>query len=151
MNLVLDASVFFIDFPLREPVYTTPTVVGELVDLCAKCRYEALLAAGLSVKPPTGESVARVKEAAKKTGDMSVLSVADQDIIGLALDLAATLVTDDYAVQNVAQELGVDVRPIQMRRARAVSWRFRCSGCGRYYRHTGICEVCGAEIKRKIK
>jgi UPF0271 protein len=151
MNYVLDASVFFVDLPLEDHVYTTPSVVGELVDFCAKCRYEALLASGLLIQQPSTESVARVKDAAKKTGDISVLSATDRDIIGLALDLMATLVTDDYAVQNVAHELGVDVRPIQMRRARTVAWRFRCSGCGRYYRHTGICQVCGAEIKRKIK
>ena len=109
MKLVLDASVFFVDLPLDEPAYTTPSVVGELVDLCAKCRYEALLATGLSVQPPTTESIDRVNEAARKTGDAPVLSAADREIIGLALDLAATLVTDDYAVQNVAHELGVPV------------------------------------------
>ena len=151
MKLVLDTSAFFIDLPLDEPAYTTPSVVGEIVDLCAKCRYEALLATGLLVQQPTTESIDRVNEAARKTGDASVLSAADREIIGLALELAATLVTDDYAVQNVAHELGVPIRPIQMRRARAVAWRFRCGGCGRYYRHTGICRVCGAEIKRKIK
>ena len=131
MKLVLDASVFFVDLPLDEPAYTTPSVVGELVDLCAKCRYEALLATGLSVQQPSTECIDRVNEAARKTGDAPVLSAADREILGLSLDLAATLVTDDYAVQNVAHELGVPVRAIQMRRARAVAWRFRCSGCGR--------------------
>ena len=151
MTLVLDASVFFSDIPVEEGAYTTPSVVGELADLHAKCRFEALAAAGLSVREPREEDLARVEAAAVRTGDAGVLSATDRDILALALELSAVLVTDDFAVQNVAHRLGVETRSIRQRPARAIRWRYRCSGCGRYWREPGECRVCGAPIKRKFK
>ena len=136
MMFVLDASVFFSDIPIDGPACTTPSVVGELADLHARCRFEVLAATGLSVREPREEDLARVEAAAVRTGDAGVLSATDRDILALALELPAVLVTDDFAVQNVA---------------RTIRWRYRCSGCGRYWREPGECRVCGAPIRRKLK
>ncbi len=151
MTLVLDASVFFSEMPVEGPAWTTPSVVEELGDLHAKCRFTALAATGLSVREPREEERARVDAAALQTGDAGVLSGTDRDILALALELEAVLVTDDFAVQNVAHRLGVRSRSIRQRPARAIKWRYRCSGCGRYWREPGECPVCGAAIKRKLK
>ena len=151
MTLVLDASVFFSEIPVEGPAWTTPSVVGELADLHAKCRFEALAAMGLSVREPRAEDLARVAAAAVRTGDAGVLSATDREILALALELSAVLVTDDFAVQNVAHRLGIETRSIRQRAARAIRWRYRCSGCGRYWREPGDCPVCGAAIKRKLK
>ena len=151
MMLVLDASVFFSDIPIDGPACTTPSVVGELADLHARCRFEALAATGLSVREPREEDLARVEAAAVRTGDAGVLSATDRDILALALELPAILVTDDFAVQNVAHHLGVETRSIRQRPARTIRWRYRCSGCGRYWREPGECRVCGAPIRRKLK
>ena len=151
MTLVLDASIFFTENPLDGPMATTPSVVGELADLHAKCRFEVLLATGLSVREPGDEALARVDEAAHRTGDAGVLSGTDREILALALELSAVLVTDDFAVQNVAHRLDIETRSIRQRPARAIRWRYRCSGCGRYWREPGDCPVCGAPIKRKLK
>jgi UPF0271 protein len=151
MKLVLDASFFFTEIPVEGAAWTTPSVVGELGDLHAKCRFEALAATGLRVREPRGEDLARVREAALLTGDAGVLSATDQDILALALELEAVLVTDDFAIQNVAHRLGITTRSIRQRPARAIKWRYRCSGCGRYWREPGDCPVCGAPIKRKLK
>jgi UPF0271 protein len=126
-------------------------VVEELNDFHAKCRFEALAAMGLQVREPREEDLERVAAAALQTGDAGVLSATDQDILALALELSALLVTDDFAVQNVAHRLGITIRSIRQRPARAMRWRYRCSGCGRYWREPGECPVCGAPIKRKIK
>jgi len=151
MTLVLDASVFFSEVPVDDPAWTTPSVVGELADLHAKCRFEALAATGLAVREPRKDDLARVDAAAVRTGDAGVLSATDRDILALALELEAVLVTDDFAVQNVAHRLGIETRSIRQRPARAIRWRYRCSGCGRYWREPGDCPVCGAPIKRKLK
>ena len=151
MTLVLDASVFFSEIPVEGPAWTTPSVVGELADLHAKCRFEALAAMGLSVREPRDEDLAGVDAAAVRTGDAGVLSATDREILALALELSAVLVTDDFAVQNVAHRLGIETRSIRQRAARAIRWRYRCSGCGRYWREPGDCPVCGAAIKRKLK
>ncbi len=151
MTLVLDASVFFSEMPVEEAAWTTPSVVGELGDLHAKCRFTALAATGLRVREPREEDLVRVDAAALRTGDAGVLSGTDRDILALALELEAVLVTDDFAVQNVAHRLEIGTRSIRQRPARAIRWRYRCSGCGRYWREPGECPVCGAAIKRKLK
>lgn len=151
MKLVLDASAFFSEIPVRGPAWTTHSVVEELVDLHAKLRFEALAATGLQVRGPQKEYLDRVCEAALKTGDADVLSSTDRDILALALELKATLVTDDFAIQNVAHNLDIKTQSIRQRPARAIRWRYRCSGCGRYWQEPGDCPVCGAAIKRKIK
>ena len=71
--------------------------------------------------------------------------------LALAMDLEAVLYTDDFAIQNVAIALGVRTHPINQRKARRVFWKYRCSGCGKYFDHDGECPVCGAAIKRKLK
>jgi UPF0271 protein len=151
MNYILDSSVFFTDYPVLFPAYTTPSVIGELADLRSKCRFESLAELGLQVREPEAGSVFRIKEAAGMSGDQAVLSPADKDILALALELGGVIITDDYAIQNVAHHLGLGTLPIHQRPARKRIWKFRCTGCGRYYHNTGECPVCGASIKRKLK
>jgi UPF0271 protein len=151
MELVLDTSLFFIEYPLDGELVTTPSVVAELVDLRSKCRYETLLAQGLQVHLPPKQALARVREAARHTGDLERLSPADIDILALALDHGGTILSDDFAVQNVAQKLAVPVQPVQQRRAKKRIWKFRCSGCGRFSKEPGDCPICGLPIKRSIK
>jgi UPF0271 protein len=151
MRLVLDTSLFFIEYPLAGELFTTPSVVAELVDLGSKCRYETLLAQGLQVSSPPQETLGRVQEAARRVGDLERLSTTDSDILALALDLNGTILSDDFAVQNVAHELAVPVRPVKQRRAKKRVWKFRCSGCGRFSKEPGDCPVCGSQIKRTIK
>lgn len=151
MKRVLDASAFFLDLHLTGPLFTTPAVVGELKDLAAKCRFDAYTASGLAVMEGSEEAAVHVAQAAVMSGDAGVISATDAGILALALDLEATLVTDDFAVQNVAHRLGVAVQPIRQRRAKSRTWKYRCAGCGRYSDRPGICEYCGAEIRRNLK
>lgn len=151
MSIVLDASAFFTDVPLNGPVYTTPDVAAELKDLASKCRFETLCAAGLQVREPAPATVAAVRAEAVQTGDAPALSETDIGVIALAYDLGAAVCTDDFALQNVAMRMKVPVQPILQRRAKPRQWRYRCSGCGRFFKNEGTCEFCGAQIKRKLK
>jgi len=149
MRFVLDTTVFFTESPMEGEIFTTPSVVGELLDLRSKGRYEALLAAGLTVLEPGEEARKRVKEVARSTGDAGVASGTDTDVIALALELGASVMTDDFAVQNIAGKLGIPVRPILQRAARQIKWKFRCTGCGRMAEGPGECHICGAPVVRK--
>jgi UPF0271 protein len=151
MKSVLDTSVFFIEYPLSGEMFTSPSVIEELVDLRSKCRYEALVAQGLQVRSPSPASTAAILAAAQKTGDADRISGTDIEILALARDLGATVISDDFAVQNIAHELGVATHPIQQRGAKKRVWKFRCSGCKKFYRASGECPVCGSPIKRTIK
>jgi UPF0271 protein len=151
MKAVLDASVFFSDIMPDGELYTTPSVFDELKDIRSKGNFEKFSAAGLRVVSPGNGSLGRVRDAAVITRDASVISGTDQELLALALDLRATLYTDDFAIQNVATVLGVPTHPITQRKAKRVFWKYRCSGCGKYYDHDGECLICGAAIKRKLK
>lgn len=151
MKAILDASVFFSDIPLEGELFTTPSVCDELVDIRAKGNFERLCSAGLTVVSPARESLQAVDRAAEKSRDSGVISGTDRDLLALAKELGAVLYTDDFAIQNVAGVLGVETHPILQRKARPVRWKYRCTGCGRYYSHDGDCPVCGAAIKRKLK
>jgi len=95
---VLDATVFFTDYPVTGECYTTPSVAAELVDLASRCRYDLLAAAGLRVCSPGAAWLARVRTAAEKSGDLPVISETDCDILALAGELGATIFTDDFAI-----------------------------------------------------
>ena len=151
MKAILDASIFFTEFSLEGELFTTPTVCDELKDIRSKGNFEKWCAAGLRVVTPGKESLGRVAAAAATSRDSGVISETDADLLALAIDLDAVLYTDDFAIQNVASVLGVKTHPIQQRKAKRIHWKYRCTGCGRYFDHDGECQICGAAIKRKLK
>jgi len=151
MRYAVDASFFFSEATLDGEIFTPASVVEEIADVRSRLRLEALRAKGLTVASPSEESVKRVAAAAGETGDFGRLSPADTDLLALSLELGAVIVTDDYAVQNVAQRLGVGVMGILRRRARPRTWKFRCTGCHRRYASAGTCPECGSPLKRTLK
>lgn len=103
------------------------------------------------------ESVEEVKEAARKTGDIHKLSDTDIKVLAKALDEIkkgneVVLVTDDYAIQNVAMSLGIRFDGILHRQiSKEFKWVKVCRGCGRRI-ESEICPVCGSEaIIRRVK
>ena len=151
MRYILDTSFFFYDLTVDGDLFTTRSVIDELRDLRSKSRFDVLCAQGLTLGVPSAENIEKVKAASRKSGDAGIVSGTDCDILALALDLRAVLYTDDFAIQNVAGILGVQTVPIIQRKAKRIHWKYRCSGCGRYFDHDGECLVCGSVIKRKLK
>lgn len=147
---VLDASAFIERFETDEPTASIPAVREELRDAAAY-RYDALEGAGMHVHIPDGATVARVRQAAERTGDAGVLSDTDVRLLAAAVELDGTLVTDDYAVQNVADELDVPVEVVaQEGITERRDWRFQCAGCGREFdEHHDRCPICGSSLSRK--
>jgi UPF0271 protein len=151
MRYILDTSFFFYDRTVDGELYTTQSVIDELRDLRSKSRFDVLCTLGLTLAEPSGENTEKVRAASRKSGDAGIISDTDCDILSVALDLDAVLLTDDFAVQNVAGVLGVQTIPIIQRKAKRIYWKYRCSGCGRYSDHDGECLICGSIIKRKLK
>lgn len=70
------------------------------------------------------------REAAASSGDLPRLSDVDVDVLALALALDATLVTDDYRLQNVMQSQERPTQSVGTRGAKQVwQWELRCTGC----------------------
>jgi len=151
MKKVLDASVFFSDVHLEGDLFTTPSVVAELKDLSSKVRFDLSREKGLVVCEPDPLALARVKEVTAAAGEGESLSATDMDILAAAVQLQAAVVTDDYALRNVARHLEVPVIPLRQRKTAGIRWKYRCTGCGRYGEGPGECPVCGAPVKRRIK
>jgi UPF0271 protein len=147
---VLDASAFIHDYDVTGDAATIPLVREELDDETGY-RFDALEGAGMHMHVPDGGSVERVERAARETGDLAELSRTDVRLVAAAYELDATLVTDDYAMQNVAErlEVGVDViarEGIEEQR----DWQFQCQGCGRVFdENRDRCTVCGSDLARR--
>jgi UPF0271 protein len=150
---VLDASAFIYGmFPEGELV-TPPKVYAEVKDEASRLKLEML--AHLRVKEPEPSYVDAIIKAAQETGDIVRLSPSDLDLLALAAEEHAagkdvTLLTDDYAVQNVARKMGLTILPLHQKRIKyKIVWEKRCMGCNRTYKEGDVCEVCGSPLKLK--
>jgi UPF0271 protein len=147
---VLDSSVFIYHLRVSDAIYTVPAVIDELNSENAKIMLNILIEEGLRVESPNLDEVEVVTEKSKSTGDYEKLSHTDLQLLAKALELNATLVTDDYAIQNVAAHLGIKTQGILQTQIREVlTWKRRCTGCGRYFKKGTVCPVCGSEIRIK--
>jgi UPF0271 protein len=112
----------------------------------------------LIVRKPKISFLKKVKEASERVGDARYLSEADLDVLTLALELKSEgldplIVTDDYSIQNVANQIGVNFTPLITYGIRfRFDWLLYCPACHRKYPSDykfKSCEVCGTELKRK--
>ena len=112
----------------------------------------------LRVRTPTNSSLQDVKEASRRVGDARYLSEADLQVLALALELKRAglhplILTDDYSIQNVANQIGVNFTSLMTYGIRfRFNWILYCHACHRKYPSDckfKSCEVCGTKLKRK--
>ena len=147
---VLDSVAFLTRRHPQGELLTVPGVEPELVNR-RSLEYHALLAAaGLQVSVADVAALEQVETAAQETGDAGVLSPVDLELLALALERKATLVTDDFAMQNVAATLDIAWLPVETDGiAKQLRWRWSCSGCQqRWDEPHGECPTCGSELRR---
>ena len=161
--LVLDTSALVMGLnpsALNMPTYSVPSVMEELIPgTLPYTRFSASIDAGrLIVERPTPSSMEIVQETSSKVGDFDVLSNTDVEVLALALDLrkkslSPAIVSDDYAVQNVSETLGIEHASLAtFGIARRFDWIYYCPACFRRYPGAGdleVCQVCGTKLKRK--
>ena len=147
---ILDSSAFINEYHTDEPIASIPLVREELEDESA-FRFDALEGSGMHMHIPEPETVERVERAARETGDLATLSDTDVRLVAASFELDARLVTDDYAMQNVAEKLNVSVEVIAQEGIdEQRDWRFQCAGCGREFEENhDRCPVCGSDLSRK--
>ena len=148
MRYVLDTSALFSmqDLPPGE-VYVTPGVTAELRKYeDPRLRFwEDLLKESF----PSPQAMEAVRKAASRTGDDARLSPTDIEVLALALDLKAELLTDDYSIQNLARVMGVRYRGVGMKEIReVVRWKYRCTGCRKEWdENHPDCPICGSPLR----
>ncbi|GCF13297.1 DNA-binding protein [Haloarcula mannanilytica] len=147
---VLDSSAFINEYHTDEQIATIPLVREELEDEAAY-RFDALEGSGMHLHIPEDNTVERIERAASETGDLAELSETDIRLIAAAFELDSRLVTDDYAMQNVAEKLDVAVEVIARDGiSEQRDWLFQCAGCGREFdENRDRCPICGSSLSRK--
>ncbi|MBN2111425.1 MAG: NOB1 family endonuclease [Methanosarcinaceae archaeon] len=152
---IADSAVFIMGKDIDPmKIITVSSVVEELRSKEASLRFGLAVEGGARVEMPDPFMRKRVLEAAEGTRDAEELSATDIDILSKALEYGsdAVLLSDDYAVQNVAEVLGVSVMPVAQKKIRDVlQWEKECTGCRRRFATGDVCEVCGSTLKKRRK
>ena len=153
MVFVLDATAIRSGMTIAgEGWFTTPDIVNE-VKLGRQARnLEMLLDVSIKVMSPDDVSIKKIEEIASETHDIESLSRTDIGVLALAYQLEATIISNDYAVQNVASILKIPIKTDLKGIREIIHWTFRCRGCGRYFEKEPVdCPICGSEIRRVKK
>ena len=152
MVIVLDSSALFSmeDLPDGDCV-CPPGVIDELRKY--KDRRLDLWGGMLRVSDCSPESMEKVKEEARKSGDLGRLSPVDLTVIALGLDLNGVVYSDDYSIENVCTRLGIQYRPMGTGGIRKVEkWNYQCIGCKKWYKERmDECPICGSPMKAHRK
>ena len=150
---ILDTCAFFTQKHPDGEFFTAPGITNEIINKQSKQYFENMLSTKLSILKPKITSSEKVEIQAKKTGDYDVLSKNDLDIIALGYEFQGTIVTDDFAIQNVASALGLHFvscsgKEITEQRV----WKYKCTACNhRNKEKRSDCLICGSEDIVRIK
>lgn len=133
---------------------SVPSVSDEMLSSGSRLLFDIAKSEGLMIEPVSNEMRTHVKTAACKTKDVTDLSETDIDVLAKALEYKETcfLLTDDFAVQNVASFLGIKIHPVSQASIQdEIIWQRQCVGCFRHFRDGEMCPVCGSALRKKMK
>ena len=152
---VLDATAFYagIPFSSNDSFMTTSIVYQEIQHIKAKQGALDMLQQTnrLQVRDPAEKTINIVNDASEKTGDKQTISKQDVSIIALALENNIELITDDFAVTNVAKQLGIKTSSLMTQGINTVGkWISYCSMCGKEFSKQKECSICGSKLNRKL-
>jgi UPF0271 protein len=152
---IADSAVFItgkdVD-PLQ--TITVVSVVDELKSKEASMCLDLALMSGLRVEVPDIVFRDEILRTASRSRDCDELSLTDVDILAKALEYKdnSILLTDDYAVQNVASILGIKVMSVVQKKIRdVIIWEKQCTGCRKKFDSGDDCPVCGSALKKRRK
>ena len=152
---VLDATAFYagIPFSSSDSFMTTSIVYKEIEHIKSKQGALDMLQQTnrLQIRDPKEETINIVNETADKTGDKNSISKQDASIIALALEKNIELITDDFAVTNVARQLEIKTSSLMTKGISKVGkWISYCSVCGKEFQNEKECPICGSKLNRKL-
>ncbi len=157
---VLDTGVLvstWTDKKVDSTFITTPSIIGEVRNRLSRFRAETLfLLEKMEERTPHEKDVKRVESVSTSSGDKSVLSQNDIELIALALTISSegsdiTLVSTDFAVLNTASHLDLKILDPNKKFRQEITWVMKCPAC--YYKsktptRETECPVCGTEMRR---
>jgi len=161
--IVPDTSAFiagFDPFSISGEEYAVPMVREEIDENSMSwVRFKTAIDSGkLKMKTPDKFFMEEAKASATTVGDAFFLSDADLQVLALALELKShgyspLIVTDDYSIQNVANQMGIEFASLATFGIRfRLSWIRYCPACHKRFPancRSKTCDVCGTGLKRK--
>ena len=151
----MDATAFYAGIPFSSQTthYVTTLVFDEIKHI--KKNHDALQilidSNRLLVRQPQVDFQERVEKCAQKTGDIHSLSKQDISCIALSLELNTELISDDFAVLNVSNKLGINTIPLMTNGIKVVGkWIFYCPACKKDFSDEKNCLLCGNKLKKKL-
>lgn len=149
---ITDSAVFIYGYDGDTSQFiTVPAVRNEMKSQEALMRFEIACETGTRVEQPDPDIRKKVVSLSRETRDVEELSETDIDILAKAYEYKddSILLTDDYAVQNVASVLGIEFKPIAQKKIKDVLvWGKKCTACRRKFDKGDECPVCGSPLKK---
>ena len=159
---VVDAGVLFttwtVDFD-DSWFITTENIFSEIRNRASRTRAEILMKLErLTRSGPTEFQFIRVKSAAIRSGDRSVLSENDIELVALALTKEeeggrnVVLVSTDFAVLNLASHCRLNILDPSGKFSHKITWVLKCPACKhepKTVTRETECPVCGTEMRRR--
>lgn len=117
-SLVLDTGPLIKNDPpantLRakaEQLYTLPCIISEIKDAATRSRVETTLLPFVTLRSPKPESVKVIREFARKTGDLAVLSKPDIEVLALGYELEIERNGGDWRLRSTPGQKGMNGKP----------------------------------------
>ncbi|WNY25231.1 NOB1 family endonuclease [Methanolapillus millepedarum] len=153
---IADSAVFIMgncNIPYSKMI-SIPSVESEIRSADALLRFDIAKAEGLRIEAVDSIFLTEIKKHAEQTRDINELSKTDLEILAKALEYReqAILLTDDFAVQNVAVRLDIAVLPVAQRIIKDnIVWQKQCTGCFKYFKDGDECPICGSPLRKRMK
>lgn len=114
-SIILDASPILNNTPTIsslltkcEKLYTVPSIINEIKDVNARSRLETTILPFLTIRSPKPESIEFVSGFSRKTGDYTVLSQPDIQILALAYELDCEQNAGDWRLRKNPGQKGLN-------------------------------------------
>ncbi|KAL4728813.1 20S-pre-rRNA D-site endonuclease nob1 [Fusarium chlamydosporum] len=117
-SLVLDTGPLIKNDPpantLRakaEQLYTLPAIISEIRDAATRSRVETTLLPFITLRSPKPDSVKVIRDFARRTGDLAVLSKPDIEVLALGYELECERNGGDWRLRKTPGQKSVNGKP----------------------------------------
>ena len=150
---ILDTCAFLTQNHPDGEIATISEIESELNNRQSKQYFTNMREIGLKIREPNVDSIENIRKKSEETGDLGVLSSIDLKILALAYEMRGTIVSDDFAIQNVALYTGIEFVSCSGNEIKELrKWNYKCSACNHVEdKKSNECRICGSTDIFRIK